>query len=306
MGNLTEGIVSKESNKKSLWEYVRSKKDAVKKGAALTLATITTGTLLYVTPPKLYAQEAKPKEVATETKTEQKEEKPARFMGTLYAEGSAFWWPDFNEHPASLNAMLGYNILKNKEGNLLLPYVRLNVKANKSEFYWDNRADISIGAAYRKGPFIVGIEGGYRESFKKQGKDGGFGRAWGAFWNKAEAKPLAKNTTFPLTPGSIQYAEFEANTLTRDITGNARLEGYVTALNIKGVKVEPYVAGKVAYDTKKYPWERYAQGSGGIKISKGPIALFLETGYKNSFEKEGLDGHYNAVMIGIWIPLSIK
>lgn len=235
------------------------------------------------------------------------------FMGSIYGEACIFKGEAFNENPRFLNISTGYNILKrNREkGVLLFPNIRFHIKGNKPEFCWDNHLDISAGIAYQKKPFIIGADVGYRkpfkeymESFKKKSKQGNFSRVWGGYWNRFKGKSLSDSKKVPLTPGITLYGEFEANTLSENLTFDSRIEANLDILNLNGFKIGPYIAGKINFDVENYPWNRYSQISGGLKLSKSPFVAYLETGHRNSFNKGGVEGGYDAAIIGISLPLN--
>lgn len=275
------------------------------------LALLSTALIATSSPSNLPAQiNNEATEVVESQKSAEKEE-AHKFIGSVYGEGGVYG-RTFDEHPVILNTSLGYNILKKEkdEGVLLFPNLRVLTKLNKSEFFWDNYIDTGVGVAYLKRPFIFGAEGVHREAFKmkgKEGREGDFFRLWGGYWNRWEAKPFSDSKTFPMQLSTIQYLETEFNTLTDNFCVDARQEVDLDVLDIKGFKIGPYAAAKINYDIANEPWYRYGHIEGGLQIrkqvGKGVFKIFAGSGYRESFNKGGLEGRVDAVYAGFWFPL---
>lgn len=231
--------------------------------------------------------------------------KPAKLIGSLYAEGSYFDSDTTEENPVFANLDLGYNILGREinEGVLLFPNARLHVKKNKSDFYWDNHVDASIGAALLKPPFKVGADVGIRESFEEEGVDDEFFRAWGAYWDNWVGRPLVMSDKYPFTPEIIKYGEAEFSTLNDNLIGLGRLEGNLLGIQTPNFSLGPFVAAKVNLDTEDEPWNRYGQLSGGLKARLGRFTTYLEYGHRESFNDGVGEGDYISASIAVFKPL---
>lgn len=226
-----------------------------------------------------------------------------QYIGVMYGEAGKFGGI-FDENPLMLNTLFGYNILnkKREDGILLFPNLRVLTKGNKPEYAWSNYVDIGLGAAYLKAPFIIGIEGVYRDAFKKEGIEGEFLRAWGGYYGAWEAKPLKDSETFPKRFWVTDYAEAEFNTLEKNASATLRTDLNLDLINLNRIIIGPYVQGKINVDTGNKPWNRYAQGTVGIRIRRGLFQVIAETGYRESFNKGGLEGHFNAISAAVFIP----
>jgi hypothetical protein len=226
-----------------------------------------------------------------------------KIIGSMYGEGGVYSGI-FDETPAMLNISGGYNILDRtkSEGVLLFPNVRASLRGNNLDNPGSNYLDVGVGAAYQKAPFIVGVEEVFRNSFKKEGVDGEFFRAWGGFWDSWQQKELEPSAKFPNRLWGTFYGDGEYNTLEKDLVGTFRADTVLDLVNFGGFVAGPYAAGKVSMDVKDKSYYRYGQVSGGLRIRKGPFNLFLEVGDRESFNKDGLKGSYCAAFVGGWIP----
>lgn len=283
-------------------------KNFAKKSLLIALSSVLIATGF---PSHLFAQENKEAMRIVEVQECEEGKEAPKFIGSIYGEGGEYY-KTFDEHPMLLNTLLGYNILdgNKKDGVLLFPTLRIIAKGNKSEFFWDNYIDTGLGVSYIKKPFIIGAEGVHREAFERKGikgREGDFFRLWGGYWNRREAKPFSDSKTFPMQFSTIQYAEADFNTLTDNLCMDARQELDLDVLDIKGFKIGPYAAAKINYDTANEPWYRYGHIEGGLQIrkqvGKGVFKIFAGSGYRESFNKGGLEGRVDAVYAGFWFPL---
>jgi hypothetical protein len=234
--------------------------------------------------------------------------KPPKVIGTLYAEGSYLNGEIFEDNLTGLASLgIGYNVLgkdPKKEGVLLFPNVTIIGRKNYENQKWRDSVEGFIGAAYKHGPFIIGADVGYREAFTEGAEDGAMLRLWGGSWYKAEGKALSDSKTFPMVPAVINYAEGEYNTLDENGVLTDRLELNLKVLEKDGFAIVPYVAGKVNVDTEGENWNNFVTGTAGVRVTKGPFALFAEYGLKESFKDLGQDGGYFAAGVSIWVPLN--
>ena len=218
----------------------------------------------------------------------QKKEPPA-VIGSAYGEvsyfGGSFSETD-REYPAFLNLFAGWNLLHKdevSEGVLLFPNLRIKLKKDTPENPWNNYAEIALGAEYKKGPLMFGVDGGYLEKFQDFPPEGFFARAWSYYWNQWNFGNLSSSENFPLRPQIISSLDLEATTLTGGLDANARLEGGIVVFEKEDFRALPYLALLANGDTHlDYKWDNYLRSTGGIRLQKGPFFLFAEAGYQKS------------------------
>ncbi len=267
-------------------------------GLKTGLAALATAALLSFASPSISSAEATRENSSTQIVEAQKQTTGnPKLTGGIYGEAGRYFG-ESEEDYWLLNTSLGYNILdsNSKKGMLLLPNLRILGKGNKYDAGWNNYVDLGVGAAYIKSPFIVGAEGVHREALNGDVKEGDFFRAYAGYWDKWQANKNLWGT---------QYAEAEYNTLSNNLTIDAKAEANLDVLDLGGVKIGPYISGKVNYDTKNEPWNRYVQPAVGIKARKGHFQAGVETGYREALNNDGYKGQYSLIYAGFWFPLNI-
>ena len=262
-----------------------------------------------------YSSEMGQEKIIPQLRSEQVESSSKKdisnFVGSVYGEGGIFGGI-FDANPAMLNTLIGYNIERKSErelgkGALLFPSARVLLKGDRAENPYNNHVDFGLGATYLMPPFIIGIEEVHREPFKKESTNEDFFRLWGGYWdlwrqkNSADKiKPLDK---FQEGLWGTKYLDFDYNTFEENFTTNFRVDANLDILDVGGIIISAFGKGKVNYDSEDMPWNRFSEVGGGIRIRKGPFNVFFESGHRESSNKGGLEGNYNAVYAGAWFPI---
>lgn len=211
-------------------------------------------------------------------------------IGSSYGEFSYFRGnfqiPD-KESPAFLNFMAGYNTLQKKnasDGALILPNVRIRMKADRAGNPWNNYLEAAIGAAYARGPFEIGVDAGYLSGIYASEERGIFGRGWASLWKQFQMNNLLESKLFPMRPQIIFSGDLEATTLTKGLDINGKIEEGMVVLEKGDLSVLPYAAISANMDTHwDHGWNNYLRGVGGLRVQKGPLFIFAEGGYQKSF-----------------------
>lgn len=226
------------------------------------------------------------------------------FTTTVYAEGGKYMGA-LHESSSLFNLTIGCNTLNKEPGKgiLYFPNLRVLARGENTDDNWNKGVDIGIGAAYQKPPFIIGAEGVYRESFRKEKSGEDFFRLWGGYWDGWETKKLKKDGISPNRLWATNYAEFEYNTLEKNLVSTNRTDFTLDLINLKGFVIGPYVTGKVNWDKKNENWNRFGEVGAGLRLRKSIFSLFFESGHRKSFNNKGVKGRYNAIYGGFWFRL---
>ncbi|MHC5073626.1 MAG: hypothetical protein ACYTFE_02230, partial [Planctomycetota bacterium] len=229
----------------------------------------------------------------------------SRFIGSVYGEIGKVGGT-FDEEPGMLNTILGYNVLNTsaEDGVLLLPTFRVLLKRNKSEYDWGNYADYGVGVAYQKTPFIIGAEGVYRDNFENDDLGGEFFRIWGDYWSLWEADTQNFFSSELSRLWGTRYISFEYDTQEENFITDFNADLNLDLFNFKGFIIGPFAEGAINLDTRDEFWNRYGRIGGGLRIRKGPLNIFLESGYKESFNPNDDEGSFYSIYSGIWFPLN--
>lgn len=248
-----------------------------------------------------------------------------RFMGSISAVGGygrENFPIQYEGTPILAISSFGLNLLDRdrSEGTIIFPNIRGIVSFNRPEYEWGNQAEISIGAIAQMFPFQMGAEVGYRIPFGDNESEA-FIRAWANYWGNWSGKSTSELKAFPLRLWGTQYVEFRYDSAMESAVMDARADinldllrigsnkpreyTYPGLLKITGVTVTPFIAATMNLDVKNDPWNRWIQGSGGIKLVEGGYQLVSEMGYRKSFNSPDYEGLYGIVELQAWLPLDL-
>ncbi|MHC4256402.1 MAG: zinc ribbon domain-containing protein, partial [Planctomycetota bacterium] len=188
----------------------------------------------------------------------------SRFIGSVYGEIGKVGGT-FDEEPVLLSTILGYNVFNTsaEDGVLLFPTLTVFLNKNKSEYDWGNYVDYGVGVAYQKTPFIIGVEGVYRDNFENDDLGGDFFRAWGEYWSIWEADTQIFLNSEPSILWGTRYISFEYDTLEENFITDFSVDLNLDLFDFKGFTIGPFTEGTINLDTRDEPWYRYGQISGG-------------------------------------------
>jgi hypothetical protein len=218
------------------------------------------------------------------------------------------------------SASLGLNILNRDryEGTILFPNLKAVISKNKPEYDWDNQAELSVGAIGQLVPFTLGAEMVYKIPFGVKDNELYF-RAWASYWGDWQAKPLTDSQVFPLKfwgtqsigirydnsmKNGVAEAQADINLDLMRIGKNPPREyTYPGLLGFNGVTITPFIAATGNFDITNEPWNRFVQGSAGIKLIEGGYQIVSEVGYRKSLNASKYEGMLGSIEFQIWLPL---
>ena len=233
---------------------------------------------------------------------------PPNLRGSIYSEGGV-WAGNETEYLATLNASLGYNANNGnvEEGLLLLPNLRFSLKKNANDILWGNYIDSGIGVSYAKGSFLIGAELANRWMIAGgEGPHGILGRLYGQYWTRNDFDSLNDSDTFPMQPYVIQYGEFVADTLLRNPELNYRVEGGLKMVELEGLRLGPFVAGKLNFDVDNEPWKRYVELTVGANIGFDSVQVQLGVGKRISLNDTGPTFNLSSILPSVWFGLDFS
>jgi hypothetical protein len=322
--NIVESIGSvKQKNKSGFLKHHHFRKALTK---TLCVAAIVASSFL---PGTLYAQSAtdtaeKPAAEIIVEETAPVVKNVETTIGSISA-AAGYEFQDFpigkyEGTPISAITSIGYNLLNRDryEGTILFPNVKAIISKNKPEYDWDNQAELSIGAIGQLVPFTVGAEMVYKIPFGVRDNELYF-RAWASYWGDWQAKPLTDSQVFPLKFWGTQSIGFRYDDSIKNGVAEARADinfdlmrigknppreyAYPGLLAVNGVTITPFIAATGNFDIKNEPWNRFVQGSAGIKLIEGGYQIVSEVGYRKSLNASKYEGMLGKIEFQIWLPL---